>query len=322
MIELIQRNISRTLIVFAMIMLSSTTVAQTSGDKLYSQGLELQKKQTVQAQRSAISKFASAKKLYDSAAKKKQCDDAIAVSNNIIKTISNKKGQKNNSPQNAKEALLKASVLELSNEKLELDCRGRSVTVNISTTEPEWSITPIANNDGGAFVSVKQHADGHSFEIICSANLSTRQRSQVVEVRAGDLKKTLVVEQNGKPTILSVEKTVVEFSSKGGSKSIEVYSNSDSQEDDNNNRNWKVVSSPSWINVVGEEYKEKGFLGKLGDTAKSLVKKNASSAEDPSVVTSVMKIVVSSKNKNSPSRTGEIVICSESQQATIIVQQN
>lgn len=67
MIELIQRNISRTLIVFAMIMLSSTTVAQTSGDKLYSQGLELQKKQTVQAQRSAISKFASAKKLYDSA---------------------------------------------------------------------------------------------------------------------------------------------------------------------------------------------------------------------------------------------------------------
>lgn len=299
---------------------ASHTIAQTSGDKLYSQGLELQKKQNVQSQKSAISKFQSAKKLYDSAAKKKQCDDAIAVSNNIIKTITSNNGQRAGTPKN-KAAELKASVLELSNEKLQLDCERRSVTVNITTTESEWSITPVANDDGIMFVYVNQHPKEHNFEILCSANSSTKQRSQIVEVRAGELKKTLVIEQSGKPVILGVEKTVVEFSNKGGSKSVEVYSNSDSIIEDNNNRNWKVVSKPDWVNVIGEEFKEKGLLGKLGETAKGMVKKNSASAEDPSVVTSVMKIVVASKAKNAPSRSGEIVIGSENQQATIIIQQ-
>ena len=216
---------------------------------------------------------------------------------------------------------MKASVLELSNERLQLDSEYRSVTVNIATTEPEWSITPISNDDGMAFISVNQHPEEQNFEIICSANNSTKRRSQVVEVRAGDLKKTLVIEQSGKPTILSVEKTVVEFGSKGGSKSLEVYSNSDSLEEDNNNRNWRVVSKPEWVNVIGEEHKKKGLLGKIGDAAKGLVKKNSVSSEDSSVVTSVMKLVVSSKSKNDPSRSGEIVISSENQQATIIVQQ-
>lgn len=310
----------RMLFVCMMIGFTNLINAQTSGDKLYSQGLELQKKQTVQSQKSAIAKFQSAKKLYDSAAKKKQCDDAIAVSNNIIKNLNTNKGQRAG-VQNSKTGNLKTSVLELSNEKLQLDCERRSVTVNITTTESKWNITPIANNDGEAFVSVNQHAEENNFEIVCSANNSTRQRSQTIEVRAGDLKKILIVEQSGRPTILSVEKTVVEFSSKGGSKTIEVYSNSDSTEEENNNRNWKVVSKPQWVNIVGEEFKEKGFLGKIGDTAKGLVKKNSASAEDPSVVTSLMKLVVASKAKNEPSRSGEVVISSENQQATIIIQQ-
>ena len=314
------KMVLKIIFVFVVIGVVNPIMAQTSGDKLYSQGLELQKIQTVQSQKSAISKFQSAKKLYDSAAKKKQCDDAIVVSNNIIKSISSNKGSRNNFP-NSKNAEIKASVLELSNEKLQLDCERRSVTVNLTTTESEWSITPITNSDGVAFISVNQHPKEKNFEIVCAANNSTKQRSQTIEVRAGNLKKTLVVEQSGKPTILSVERTVVEFSSKGGSKSIEVYSNSDSMEEDNNNRNWKVVSKPEWINVIGEEYKEKGFLGKLGDKAKSLVKKNSASADDPSVVTSVMKLVVPSKPKNSPSRNGEILISSENQQATIIIQQ-
>lgn len=307
-------------IVCVMTIFTSPIHAQTSGDKLYSQGLELQKKQTVQSQKAAIAKFQSAKKLYDSAAKKKQCDDAIAVSNNIIKNISSNKGQRSD-VQKTNAAELKTTVLELSNEKLQLDCNQRSITVNITTTETDWSITPIANDDGEAFVSINQHQEEKNFEIICSANSSTKQRSQSIEVRAGDLKKTLIVVQEGIPTILSVENTVVEFSSKGGSKSIEVYSNSDSTEEDNNYRNWKIVSKPEWTNVIGEEYKEKGFLGKIGDSAKGMIKKNSASAKDPSVVTSVMKIVVSSKSKKEPSRSGEIIISSENQQATIIVQQ-
>ena len=83
--------------IFVLLGIVNPVNAQTSGDRLYSQGLELQKKQTIQSQKSAIAKFQSAKKLYDSAAKKKQCDDAIAVSNNIIKTISTNKGPRGNS---------------------------------------------------------------------------------------------------------------------------------------------------------------------------------------------------------------------------------
>ena len=314
------KNYIKLIFICVIVVVARPAYAQSSGDRLYSQGLELQKKQTIQSQKSAIAKFQSAKKLYDSAVKKKQCDDAIAVSNSIIKTISTSKNSRGNS-QSAKTAELKTSVLELSNEKLQLDCERRTVTVSLTTTEAEWSVTPITNDDGGAFVSVNQHRDEKNFEIVCSANNSTRQRSQSVEVGAGELKKVLIVEQSGKPTILSVEKTVVEFSSKGGSKSLEVYSNSDSSEEENNNRNWKVVSKPEWVSVIGEEFKEKGFLGKLGDTAKGLVKKQSASAEDPSVVTSLMKLVVSSKSKNDSSRSGEIVISSENQQATIIVHQ-
>ena len=312
-------NRLRILLVCAMIGIVSAVSAQTSGDKLYSQGLSLQKNQNVNSQRAAISKFQSAKKLYDSAAKKKQCDDAIAVSYNIIKTISSRKGRINT--KNDRNVDLKTSVLEISNEKLQIDSEHHSVTVNITTTESEWSVTPISNDDGVAFLSVNRNKEENNFEIVCSANNSTQKRSQTVEVRAGDLKKNLIVEQEGKPTILTVEKTVVEFSGKGGSKSIEVYSNSDTAVEANNNRNWKVVSKPEWINVIGEEFKEKGFLGKLGDKAKGLVSRNSANANDSSVIKSVMKIVVASKPKNEDSRSGEIIISSENQQATIIVQQ-
>lgn len=321
MIRYTMQNILKILLVCVMIMSAIPLAAQTSGDKLYSQGLELQKKQTVQSQKAAIAKFQSAKKLYDSAAKKKQCDDAIAVSNNIIKSISTPRSHRGDF-QSSSNTEVKTSVLELSNEMLQLDCEQRSVTINITTTEDEWTVAPIANNDGMTFVSVTQHPEERNFEVVCPPNNSTRQRRQTIEVRAGGLKRSLIVEQSGKPTILSVEKTVVEFSSKGGSKAIEVYSNSDSIEDENNNRNWKVVSKPDWVNVVGEEAKEKGVLGKLVNKAKEVVTKNSASAEDPSVVVSIMKLVVASKPKGDNSRSGEIVISSENQQATIIVQQN
>lgn len=321
--SILQRTL-KILIVIAMTIVANPLMAQANADKLYSQGLELQKKQTVQSQKSAIAKFQSAKKLYDSAAKKKQCDDAIAVSNSIIKNLSEKphRGESRSNSSGNRNAEIKTSVLELSNEKLQLGCEARSVTVNITTTESEWSITPVANSNGVAFVSVTQHPESSSFEIVCSANNSTTERRQKVEVRAGSLKKELIIEQSGRPIILSVEKTVVEFSNKGGSKSIEVYSNSDAIEEDNNNRNWKVVSKPSWVNVIGEEMKEKGVLGKLVDKSKELVKKNVISAEDPSIVVSIMKFVVASKPKGGQSRSGEVVISSGNQQATIIIQQN
>ena len=47
------------LLLCAIMSFSNPIMAQNSGDRLYSQGLELQKRQTVQAQKSAIAKFQS-----------------------------------------------------------------------------------------------------------------------------------------------------------------------------------------------------------------------------------------------------------------------
>lgn len=316
--KFIMRSVLRIILVCVMIGYVGPVTAQTSGDKLYSQGLSLQKEQNIKSQKTAISKFQSAKKLYDSAAKKKQCDEAISVSNSIISALSKRV---NIVKVNNKAVSQKTSELELSNDKLQLDCESHSVTINVRTTETKWSVAPRTNSDGSSFVSVNHHPDDNNFEVICPENTSTMHRSQEIDVCAGEKIKNLIVEQSGKPVILSVGKTVVEFSSKGSNKSIEVYSNSDSVEKSNNNRNWKIVSKPDWVNVIGEEFKEKGFLGKLGDKAKSLVSKNSANANDSSIVKSVMKIVVASKPKNEDSRSGEIIICSENQQATIIVQQ-
>lgn len=64
--------------------------AQNAGDRLFADGQKLQLTQTVKAQNLAIAKFRSAKKAYDSAAKKAMCDNQIAICQNNIKTISAK----------------------------------------------------------------------------------------------------------------------------------------------------------------------------------------------------------------------------------------
>ena len=248
-VQYIRNNMFRFILICIMIGLTSPVIAQTSGDKLFSQGIELQKSQTVKSQKSAIQKFMSAKKIFDSAAKKKQCDDAIMVSNNIIRTINNKNNrQPDPEPITEQE---KKPILELSNENLHLDYEGHTVIISVTTSEPEWNIAQIANNEGLTFVSVNSQSEKNEFEIVCPSNKSTIKRSQTIEVRSEEIKKTLLIEQSGKPVSLSVEKAVVEIAYRGGSKSILVYSNSDSKEVDNNYRNWKVISSPEWVTVIG-----------------------------------------------------------------------
>lgn len=294
---------------------------KSSGDRLYNQGVELQKKQTVKAQRQAIEKFRSAKRLYDSAANKKKCDDAIVVSNNIIKGLTDDTPHATTTTAPAKPSAARETLV-LSSERLQTDAEERTVTVTVRTQEPKWIVSPVANEGGESFVTVTAHPESQSFDVYCPANGSTQKRSQYVKVAAGNLMKTLWIEQSGKPTTLGISKAVVTFTSAGGSKSVEVYSNSSETEEDNNNRNWSVYYKPSWVNVVGEEKKEDGFLRKLGGKLKKLVEKESTVVADSTVVTSVMKIVVSSKPYGTQARSGEVMIKSGDQQAKIIVQQD
>lgn len=82
-----------TLLFAAIIGIGSAFSQNAQADKLYSEGLSLQKIMTVKSQKAAIAKFTSAKKLYDSAANKKKCDNAISKSKRIIKELENEKPQ-------------------------------------------------------------------------------------------------------------------------------------------------------------------------------------------------------------------------------------
>jgi len=303
------------------------TSAQTSGDRLYNQGLELQKRQTVAAQNSAIVKFRSAKKLYDSAVKKKQCDNAIQVSLNIIKSL--KRGTtsyygktrtgKGYSNQTAPEPEPE-TTLSLSNTSLNIDNNYKTISINVTTNASEWSVAPVSNSDGTSFLSVNKDEDNNSFEIVCPSNSTTQKRSQEVEVTAGIKRKRVSIEQEGKPITLVAEKSLLEFPHKGGNKTMEVYCNSDAIVKENYNQNWKVVSKPQWVDIVVEAKKTKNFLGKVADFATDLVKSNVSVADDPNIKTSTIKVVVNSiPKKNTEGRKGEIVLGSGKQQIAIMI---
>ena len=302
----------RLCVVVMLVAVTSPLVAQNSvGDRLFQEGKNLQRRGDCEK---AIKKFESAKKCYDSAAKLQQCDDAISEC---------RKPKSKTGPTPPKGDVIDQPdpvvFISLSKELLKIKEGEHTETIHVSTSEKAWTATPLTNEGEDSFVTVKPHPDKKSFDITGEANNSARRRSQDVKVSAGKKEKKILVEQSGKSVELSVEKTVVVFGINGGIKSIEVYSTSDEKEEGNNYRNWRVLSKPNWANVVGEVRKEKS---KLRQKAERLFRKRSLAAEDPTFVTSVMKIVASKKPNGSQPRNGEIIIGSGDQLAKIIVQQD
>lgn len=325
------QRLLKTIIITLALCLPTVVLAQSSGDKLYNEGLALQKTQTIQAQKGAIAKFSSAKKLYDSAAKKKQCDNAIAVSQNIIATLSkgggggaavggkgrNAKGQKQ-----TKEPVAPAKHLSLSHTSLTMDKDGQSGLVNVDTNDGTWIVEAIGDGSGEVFATVRKKSDTQ-FEVTCSNNPSTSVRKQTIIVKTQSQEKRLTVTQEGKPVMLSVEKTLVEFKLKGGDKTIDVYCNSDETINGNNMQNWRVIEKPEWCEVLFEVKKEKGKALQLLDKGVDFVTSKSKVADDPSMKTTCMKIVVMGLAKNSPEAAtglkGEIIIGAGQQRAKVMV---
>ena len=309
--------------------------AQSAADKLYNEGLRLQNTKTISSQNKAIGKFTSAKKLYDSAANKNKCDDAISRSNKIIKDL--KKGPTPHPTPPTPTPTVKDDLiiiyapdnvgdpsLQLSLDSLRLDWKGGQTALNVKTKETGWTANVVPSIDGTSFVIADKNSDSRSLNISYSTNYSTSPRTQTIEVRGVNNTKTIVIEQSGKPVILGVAKALLEFKSKGGKESIDIYSNSDQTERENNNLNWKVERKPDWVTIVGEEKKKKGGLFRAADNIGKDIGfiRVTASANDPSVITSVMKVVADPKDKGSSLRKGEIVISSGKEQVTIIVLQN
>jgi len=302
--------------------------AQANADAKYKQGLSYQKKMTVADQDKAIACFSSAKKMYDATKNKKQCDDAIQVSVSIKKKLKNsgsKTSQKTRRYEEEEAKVTSLSTLEVSNSRFSLEAESKTVSVTVTTKSDSWEADAISGTDGTNFLTV-QKKDDDTFEIFCPANASTRKRSQKVKVSAGNSEKYVVVEQSGKPVILRLGENLWECSWKGGDKTIDIYCNSETTANDNNEQNWRVESKPDWVSVTFATKKKQSLLGKAGSFAKKLVKGEAEVSDDPTLKQTMVNVVVE-KLKNGTSeftsgRKGEIVFASDDQRATLMVVQN
>lgn len=277
----------------ALIFSTSVMMAQSSGDKLYNQGLQLQKTMTVQAQNSAISKFTSAKKLYDSAAKKAQCDNAISVSRNIIASLKGGKGKNTGGtkgPQKTEqEPQEEPATISLTNTEFSLDNATKALTVGVTCNKDDWSVSAVARPDGSSFLNVAKSANDKII-INVPANYTTETRDQKVQVKAGSVTADITITQTGKHIDIEASTKEFSFKEKGGKKKFTIACNATQQYSDNGYENWYVESKPDWIKIEINEKREKSALGKLGDTFNGLIKGNSKSDNSDMIKTNVTLI--------------------------------
>ena len=137
----------------------------------------------------------------------------------------------------------------------------------------------------------------------------------MVNVDFGDKREVVTVRQFGKPVTLSTNANQLTFGLKGGNKTLEIYTNSDSIITSNNDLTWYIESKPDWIVTKVEVKKKKGFFGSAFSALKEAVSGSASAASEEDVKISNLKLTVSAIAKSSPAyntgRKGEIVFASQ-----------
>jgi len=304
--------------------------AQANADAKFKQGQTYQQTMTIAAQDKAIGCFTNAKKMYDAQKDKKKCDDAIRVSVNIKKQIRNsnsgtKRKRTQHTDEEEEETVSTQPALEISNNRFNLESESQTVSVTVTTKSDSWEANPISGSDGTNFLTV-QKKDDDTFEIVCPKNTSTKSRSQRVKVTSGNHEKEIVVEQSGKPVILRLGENLWECSWKGGDKTIDIYSNSETTASDNNEQNWRVESKPDWVSVTFATKKKQGLLSKAGSFAKKLVKGEAEVNDDPTLKQTMANVVVeklkSGTSEFTSGRKGEVIFASDDQRATLMIVQN
>ncbi len=247
--------------VLALVFTCSVAMAQSAADRLYNQGLQLQKTLTVSSQKAAIYKFQGAKKLYDSAQKKAMCDNAIAVSRNIIKNAGSVRSPRHTPKDNNKEVEhpVKKLTLSVSNSEFNLKNPGVQLTVTVAASDSDWEVALEQPKTGKSFVSAKRTGD-NTITIDVERNNSYRTRTQNVVVRLDNLERTIVVNQKGQEANLDADPLKLEFKTGGQTKDLVVYCDSDVEYEDNQGCNWFIVSQPEWVNVVVENGSSKENL--------------------------------------------------------------
>lgn len=317
------------LALFCTLMFTVGASAQAAADAKYNEGMRYQQKMTIADQNRAIACFRSAKRMYDSPKSKRHCDTAIGVSVSIKRNLGSgggKRGGKSNRGRSVGNGRVNAQpTITVSNDYFKIEPDINTLSVTVTTNADAWDVNTVSSADGTDFLTAKKK-DDDTFEIYCEKNTSTSRRSQKVEVTAGDHKKDVIVEQDGRPVILRLGENLWECSWRGGRKTLDVYCNSETTVKENNEQNWRVASKPQWVSVTFATKKKQGLLGKVGNFAKKLVKGEAEVDDDPTMKATQVNVVVEKIKGGSPElaagRKGEVVFVSDDQRAVLMIVQN
>lgn len=316
----------RLIIVTLLMCLSLGANAQVNAEKLFKEGQLLMQKNTKSAYNQAIKKFKAAKALYATTANKQMCDNQIELCKKNMPG-NNPSPSRNRTKAETKETVGAAPSLELSKRhvKFEGDTEG-SLNISVAAPSLDWQLDipqGIAGEEN--FVKANRSNDAKSIDISVDPNPTTINRKQTINVSLGSLKKNIEVVQSGKPVRLSASESLIEIGLKGGKKSLQIYTNSDSTITSNNNLTWYVESKPGWVEITSEVQKKKGFLNKAISSIGNIVSSTSVDAGAADTKTSDVKVIARKVEKSDPAylrgRSGEIVIVSQDKKIRIMVQQ-
>lgn len=314
-------TILRLIVMLLLAGLSANSYAQ-SGDKLFMDGQQLQQTMTIPSQRAAIKKFQAAKVVYATTDKKKMCDNQISICNKNITSL-RKGGSSNVNVKKSK--TLPEVVFSLSQDKVEFDGdKSGSVNIKVEAASTDWSFTIPAGVEGtDNFLRAIRSNDAKSIDISTEANGMTISRKQEIYVDFGDKRETIEIIQKGKSVSLSTSTNLLEFKLKGGDKSMEVYTNSDSIVATNNDVTWYIESKPDWIETSIEVKKKKGLFGNAISALKGVVSGTASAASEEDVKITNIRVSAKGIAKSNPAyntgRKGEIVFASQDKRYRVAV---
>lgn len=309
-----------------MICMPIISFAQTSGDKLYEEGKILPKTQTITSQNQAIKKFQTAKVVYTTSDDKEKCEARIAQCKSTIAVLKKPRGKRVN-PNKGSSSPGSQPSIALSQKSVEFDGdKPGKVTINVDASSLDWKIEiPEGIERETNFVQVTRSNDAKSIEITAQANTSTLMRIQTVNVTLESISQEITIKQQGKAVKLSTNKNLIEFGLKGGSKTIELFTNSDSIISSNNDLTWFVESKPEWLDVSVGVKKKKGLFGKISSGISNLVAGQVEVASDDDMKQSEVKIVATSLKKSDKEyetgRRGEIIFTSQDKHYKVIVVQ-
>lgn len=198
------------IICFFMLCFPASIMAQSNGDKLFLEGQQLQKVQTITSQNAAIKKFRAAKIVYTATENKTMCDNQIVICNNNIRSIREKLVEASDKEKKMKKADSDSSKmvvpvaskhtnvkLSLSDSRLDFKYKpkdGATQSVDVTCNYDDWE---IASNP--EWVTVYLASDKFSVEV--DENTTEEERSGVIKVKCGDKEVDLVVNQDKKGTV-------------------------------------------------------------------------------------------------------------------------